>query len=111
MSKNLRTNREFDLLEKLKKENKHLKRELKRARKMLDRYDVAEQKGLINEDIIVPSKKRQKEKELLEKWRCYECENGILRLIIIGNRYLRKCDQCGKNTKSQIWDSSVKGIE
>jgi len=102
-------NKEIDPINKLKQENKRLKRELKSARKLLDRYLVAEEKGLIEEDIIVPSKKRQKEKELIEQWKCYSCDVGVLRLIRAGNRYFRKCDNCGKNTKSQLWDSKTEG--
>lgn len=113
MGKNARghkTDKEYDLLYKLKNENKKLKRDLKAARKLLDRYLVAEEKGLIEENVIVPSKKREKEKELREQWACHDCENGVLRLIRVGNRYFRKCDHCGKNTKSQLWDPSVSGI-
>ncbi|NVM34018.1 MAG: hypothetical protein HWN81_00380 [Candidatus Lokiarchaeota archaeon] len=104
------TDKEFDLLDRLKKENKRLKRDLKATRKMLDRYSVAEEKGLIDEGAIMPSKKRQKEKELQEKWKCHDCEKGVLELIIIGNRYFRKCNNCDKHTKSQLWDESVKGV-
>lgn len=111
MGKGYKRDQEFDILDRLKHENKKLKRELKTARKMLDRYLVAEDKGLIDEDVIVPSKKRDKERELKEQWKCYSCENGYLRLIRIGNRYLRKCDSCGKNTRSQVWDDTVKGLE
>ena len=78
---------------------------------MLDRYDVAEQSGLIDENIIVPSKKRQKETELKKLWTCFECQKGVLKIVRIGNRYLRKCTNCEKHTKSQIWDDSVEGIE
>ena len=111
MGKNPRTDKEFDLLDKLKHENAHLKRELKRARKMLDRYDVAEESGLIDENVIVPSRKRKKEAELIKLWKCYACEIGVLKIMRIGNRYLRICTNCDKRTKSQIWDDSVKGIE
>ena len=110
MGRSKYTDKEIELLDKLKHENRKLKRALKAARKMLDRYQVAEKKGLIEEDIIVPSKKRQKEKELRDKWQCYECDGGILELIIVGNRYFRKCNVCGKHTRSQIWDESVEGI-
>ena len=104
------TDKEYDTIDRLKHENRKLKRALKQTRKLLDRYCVAEDKGLIDGDVIVPSKKRQKEKELQEKWKCYECEHGVLELIIIGNRYFRKCNQCGKNTKTQVWDESVEGV-
>ena len=110
MSKSKYTEKEIDLLDKLKHENRKLKRELKVARKMLDRYGVAEEKGLIDERVIMPSKKRHKEKELSDKWRCHDCEIGVLELIIIGNRYFRKCNHCDKHTKSQLWEDAVKGV-
>jgi ribosomal protein L37AE/L43A len=113
MGKHSHSNRggkEYDLIDRLKHENQKLKRELKTARKMLDRYLVAEEKGLIEEGVIVPSQKREKEAELVEQWTCYECGKGVLRLIRIGNRYFRKCSHCDKHTKSQLWDPSVKGV-
>jgi hypothetical protein len=79
---------------------------------MLDRYQVAEEKGLISDDgVIMQSKKRIEENDLVEKWQCYDCTDGILRLVIFGNRYVRICDCCGKRTKSQIWDENVKGVQ
>ena len=111
MGKSKYTDREFDQIDKQKKQIKHLKRDLKRARKNLDRYAVAEEKGLIDEGVIIPGKKRQKAIELIEQWKCYECKHGVLKLIRIGNRYFRKCTNCDKHTKSQIWDTSVKGVE
>ena len=111
MPKYKKGDKEFELVDKLKHENKRLKRALKISRKMLDRYLVAEEKGLIEESIIVPSRKRNREQELLEQWACHDCENGYLVLIRMGNRYFRKCNGCGKHTKSQVWDSSVTGLE
>ena len=101
MSRNY--DKELALVDKLKHQNKKLKRELKVARKMLDRYNVAEEKGLIDEDVIVPGKKRNKEQELKDLWRCYECEVGVLKRINIGNSYFRICDKCGKHTKPQVF--------
>ena len=117
MPKNYRKgDKEFDLENRLKHENKKLKRELKAARKLLDRYRMAEEKGLIDEGAIVPSKKRNKEKELQEQWACFTCGQGVLRLkrILTGTpqeRYYRLCDGCGKQTKVQLWHEGVEGIE
>ena len=111
MGKGCKTDKELDILDRLKHENRKLKRELKAVRKMLDRYDVAEQSGLIDENAIMPSKKRRKEAELRKLWKCYKCQKGVLKIIRIGNRYFRKCTYCDKHTKSQIWDDSVEGIE
>jgi hypothetical protein len=105
------TDKELDLLDKLKHENEKLKRELKTTRKQLDRYAVAEEKGLIEKGVVTMGQKRRDEKALVEKWRCYDCNQGILKLVILGNRYLRICDVCGKRTKSQVWHDKVEGIE
>lgn len=102
--------KEHSLLNRRKYENRKLKRELKKVRKRLDRYLIAEDKGLIDENIIVPGKKRQKEKELREYWACYTkgCK-GVLELKRLGeNRYFRVCTHCGKHTKTQPWNDSVK---
>ena len=112
MSRGRYTDQEFDLLERLKHENKKLKRELKAARKMLDRYQVAEQAGLIEDDVILPSKKRQREQKLKELWSCHEKDcGGVLELVLIGNRYLRICNGCGKHTKTQaLEDRDVEAL-
>jgi hypothetical protein len=102
--------REGDQLDKLKHENRRLKRELKAVRKMLDRYCVAEQKGLIEKNVIQKSRKREKKEELVERWKCYSCEDGVLELIIIGNRYFINGTNCTKHTKTQVFDDSVEGI-
>ena len=104
------TDKEMDTLDRFKHENKKLKRELKTVRKIRDRYAVAEEKGLIEENEIIPSAKRTKEKDIKAAWSCYKCNEGTLRLVIIGNRYFRKCDGCGKNTKSQQIHDNIKGV-
>lgn len=111
MGKGIKTDKEFNIADRLKHENRKLKRSLKAARKLLDRYAIAEEKGLIDEGAIVPSKKRQKEQELTEQWTCYKCEIGVLKITKFGNRYFRKCTNCDRHTKSQVWDPSVEGIE
>lgn len=104
--------KDLDLIDKLKQQVEQLKRELKSTRKLLDRYQVAEQKGLIDDNgLILRSKKRiQQDEEELEnknRWKCYDCKRGFLEIVIFGNRYFRLCNECGKRTKSQIWDESV----
>jgi hypothetical protein len=111
MGNNFKTDKEHDLLTRMKYENKHLKKQLKAARKLLDRYQVAEKLNLFDGEKILPSKKRIKEKELYEQWVCFNCQTGILRLKgPIANRYWRLCDNCGKRTKAQPWGDDIKGV-
>lgn len=111
LGRNKYVDKEYDLSDKLKRENEKLQRELGTVRKMLDRYAVAEKKGLIDEEIITPGKKRHKEDELKELWKCYDCGIGFLRLKgPYANRYWRTCDHCGKRTKTQLWNKEVGGL-
>lgn len=112
MGKKFKNDKEFDFIDRLKHENKKLKQQLKSLRKMLDRYEMAEQKGLLQADgIIIPSQKREREEVLSERWACYRCEKGVLHLVTLGNRYYRQCSNCSHHTKSQPWNSNVEGIE
>ena len=106
-----KTDKEYDYIDKLKHENKKLKRELKAARKLLDRYQVAEQCGLFDGEKILPSKKRQKEKNMYEQWKCHDCGKGTLKLIFIGPFYFRRCDICNKTTKRKKIHNELLGIK
>lgn len=110
MGKGFRSDKEYDLLDKLKYENQKLKRELKAARKLLDRYQVAEQCGLFDGEKILPSKKRVKEANIYEQWKCHDCGEGTMCLILLGNYYLRKCDRCDKRTQKQTIHKELLGI-
>ena len=102
--------KELDINDKLKYEVKKLKRDLKAARKMLDRYLVAEKTGLFDGEKVIPSKKRGEEKGIYEQWKCFSCETGTLELVIFGRFYLRKCGNCGKMTKRQDLNEKVNGV-
>lgn len=115
MGKGNRRDREYDLNDKLKFENDKLKRELKTIRKQLERYINAEEKGLIENGMIVPSQKRKNEEQqeqiLANRWLCHDCGIGTLKLVIFGNRYMRCCDNCGKHTKSQPLHNKIEEVE
>lgn len=55
--------------------------------------------------------------ELKEKWQCFKCKIGYLRLIIVDRKdkkfYFRICvnKDCSNRTKLKEWDSNVKGIK
>ena len=52
--------------------------------------------------------------EIEKKWCCFECEDGIMRMVLIGRAgepyYFRKCDQCGHKTKMKRHTEGVEGV-
>lgn len=113
-------NKEYDLLEKLKHENQKLKRENARLRKELSKIDISHfehLRDLVDQQTAeelqkVPKSKRQEQKE---KWKCFECEEGTLKIIIInrqdGPHYFRKCNNCTHKTKMQKFNNEVEGYD
>ena len=122
MSKS-KNKKELDDLQRLKYENKALKRQISRLNKQLSRLDLDRYQNL-QEIVEVQCKEEQdlhkktKRQLLLEKWACFDCrdegEEGYLRLIIInrpdGVFYLRRCRECGRKTKLQKYNNTVSGI-
>jgi len=103
---------EFSMEDRLKKENKLLKRENSRLRKLLSRVDLERFSYLEEvikkqreEDKLLKNKKRREKQR--EKWRCSSCGKGYLvpRLMTRrnGDFYYRVCnnDVCKNRTKSQ----------
>lgn len=112
--------KEQDELQKLKRENDRLKRQVSSLRKQIARVDIDRYENLQDlihkydqEEAAEIIAKEVKAKE--EKWRCYECPDGILRLKVIqrqdGTFYYRKCDKCTNKTKLKKWDKNVEGVE
>lgn len=93
-SKTKRTDKEFDLMDKLKHENRKLKRELTAARKYIQRMgsNTSESGNL-----------EKKEPEKPPVFDCRECGKGSMieyKLDIIDGFYLyKKCNHCGTSTK------------
>lgn len=59
--------------------------------------------------------KKDRFSEMQRKWACFDCNEGILRLIIIpgaeNNRYFRKCSMCDKRTEVKEYSETVEGIK
>lgn len=60
----------------------------------------------------------EENKQALEdKWKCYTCSIGVMRLLIFNNRegtqYFRKCSnqKCSNRTKPQPYNEFVEGIK
>jgi hypothetical protein len=110
--------KELDQLQRLKYENQKLKKENSRLRKLIQRGQADQ--DLLHELITKQNEEselEQKEKLLKNKWRCYECQEGVLKIHIMkrldGIFYWRCCSnpECGHKTKLQRYTKDVEGIK
>lgn len=106
-------NKEWDALKRFKEENKRLKRENQQLRKQLDKLEnYSNLRGLARQQYEENVKST---KSLAEKWACWQCGRGILRIIIVpqrdGEYYYRQCDHCTKRTKKQKYSKEVEGLK
>jgi len=119
-----KTDKEFTTEQKLKKENKKLKKQIAQLRKIINRIDLDQYDNLKN--TIIKQELEEKEKKSIDRatkdqaqkeeaWKCYNCNMGVLRLIIfenrVGIRYYRCCDNCSKRTKAKTYNDKVDGIK
>ena len=120
-SRGNRGHKEFSEIQKLRHEIQKLKRENSRLQKVLDRVDV-ERYNSLKELVSIQSKEARAEEniksleKLKEKWICFECGSGHLRLKIFpkwdGDYYYRACsnEECGNKTKSKKYTDNVEGV-
>ena len=117
---NKNCDKEASVLQKLKTENKMLKRQLARIRKQLERVDLEHYENV--KEIVDKHEKEyqevqfQEETEQLEKrWKCFECVDGVMRLKILtrrdGLKYYRMCDCCSNRTKAKPYNKRIQGVE
>ncbi len=116
MKKRKYSSKEIDLLQRLKRENSVLKRQISRLRKQLERLDLEQYQNL--REIEDKNKIEEREltlKQLEEQWKCYQCAEGVMRLKLWNRRdglkYQRMCDACGNRTKVKPYKDGVKGVE
>lgn len=109
--------KEFDDIQKLKNDNKKLRIQVSKLRKViknidLDHYNFV--KDLLESDNFNETPIKVTNKKLEEKWSCYKCDSGILRLIIVNKcgepYYFRKCDYCENKTKTKKYNEDIKGV-
>lgn len=121
---------------KLKAHIRKLEKEITKLKSELRTYDRAFQKNVVflkektkdlsveelikgaEEELTLKQIKNDKVdrfSELQRKWACYDCNEGILRLIIVPgretNRYFRKCSMCEKRTEVKEYTEEVEGIK
>lgn len=120
-------------VKKLKGHIRNLEHEIKRLKSELKTYDAAFMRSvtflkdkteeLTVEELIEGAKNKQnvgeikvekkdKFEDLKQKWKCFECNEGILKLIIVpNNRYFRKCSCCEKRTEVKEIEGNLEGIK
>ena len=104
--------KEEDQLQRVKIENKRLKKEVQTLRKELNRLEhrfsgldeLVEQQ--YDEDNTPKAIKEAK-----KDWSCFKCKEGQLKIFIINKvgvpHYFRKCDSCENRTKLKKYSSEV----
>jgi len=119
-------------VKKLKACIKKLEHEITRLKSELRTYDVAFSKNVMFlktkttqysvEELIkgaeaeltleeIGKTKNNSIKALTDKWGCFKCNEGVLKLIIVpGNRYFRKCSMCVHRTELQEYTENVEGM-
>lgn len=111
--------KEYDLLQRLKKENEKLKRQVSALRKQIARVDLDEYNNVkeLLEKHYEEDKQEERE-DLLEKikeeWKCRQCPDGYLEIVLYTKQndpwYFRKCNCCANRTKAQKYNPNVKGV-
>lgn len=102
MAKNKqRSGREYDTLQKLKSENRNLKKQIKSLRKQIIQLETSQYKNL--KDISHSDTLEEDLKTEAKKWDCWECQIGALKYIPVFQRdkemYFRMCTNCRHRTK------------
>lgn len=120
MSKIRRNGRELDLLDRLKHENRKLKAQVNQLRKLITKFDLERYNDVkeileANERLEERFEKQEARRQLKRTWECWECKEGVLKIIIFPRRdgifYWRKCTSCDHRTKLQPYTNKVKGIK
>lgn len=123
MGKSKRADKEFTREQRLVKENRQLKQDVRNLRKEISRLDL---EGLETaRQIFSENEERERFKEgptesssniedLKAEWQCDSCKNGYLEIIrypkLGGFWYYRACVSCNKRTVGKKYNESVKGI-
>jgi len=107
---------DFTLEERLKRENRELKREVARLRKELDRVDITQfenLKDLARQQRREEKLKHSKERAHRDKWKCHKCGKGHMQLKMFPRRdgtfYYRICSntECHNKTTMKKYTSEV----
>lgn len=112
-SRTTRGEKEYDLLDRLKHENRKLKRENASLKKALSRIDIERFENLkeLVDQQRQEEKNKEKKKESQNKWNCYQCGKGHMQLHIFNRRdgvfYYRSCTLCEHRTRMKKYHKDV----
>jgi DNA-directed RNA polymerase subunit M/transcription elongation factor TFIIS len=117
--RNRYADKELDELQKVKYENKRLKKQIASLRKQLQRVDIDRYENLkdllykhANEDL--EEKIKVQKQKLKKQWECHVCRAGFMKIHTINRRdglvYYRKCTECDNRTKIKPYNNKVEGI-
>ena len=118
--RNRYADKELDDLQKLKYENKRLKKQVSSLRKQLQRIDIDRYqnlKDLVRKQSVEDYEEniKQQKKQLKKKWECHSCRVGFMKIHTISRRdglkYYRKCTNCDNRTQVKPYNESVEGIK
>ena len=123
-------------VKKLKAHIRHQDKEIARLKSELKTYNRAFEKNitflkektesLTVEELIegveeemtlkeIKDDKKDRFSELQRKWKCWKCDDGILRMIIVPgietNRYFRKCSRCSNRTIVKEHTNEIEGVQ
>lgn len=111
MKRTHRGTKEFTEIQKLKEENKSLKRQIAQLRKLVSRLDV-DRLDTVKDILLEEEVSKKTIEKIEEKWRCFECNKGKLEMHTInrldGLHYYRKCNLCNNRTRLKKWTPDVK---
>jgi hypothetical protein len=98
---------------KLEKEIDELKAKIRvYEREFTEIKFIKERKNTNVEKIIQEKGTKTENTRNPDKWRCHECDQGILRLIVIQRPdkkvYFRKCSHCDNRTQMKDYHEGVK---
>lgn len=115
----------------LEKENARIKSELRTYERVFHKnitFLKERTKGLSLEELIkgaqeelnlqeIKEEKSQKFEDMQKKWKCFKCDEGVMKLIIIphggGSNYFRLCSnpKCKNRTEVKEYTEEVEGIK
>lgn len=118
--RNRYADKELDELQKLKYENKRLKKQVSSLRKQLARVDIDRYQNL--KDLVYKHAKENLEdkikaqrERLKKEWECHTCRVGFMKIHTISRRdglfYYRKCTECDNRTPTKPYNEKVEGIK
>lgn len=119
MGKSTRGHKEYSNEQRLKIENRELRRKVSSLQKQLARVDLSRYnhvKEILEDQVDSHDSEAagQVLKDLRSHWACHECQDGVLEVVTFSRAgqvcYLRECDTCSNRTQPQPYHENVKGI-